>query len=106
MPRLLQGRGTIHACQIRKACARPAEGPRKARQGQREAQRAPAGSAKNARGKRKERPREARGWETTQTMSLRLIQMLDTGGARIVAAATVGTTARRIKGATSVYALA
>src|SRR5579862_10031586 len=52
MPRLLQGRGTIHACQIRKACARPAEGPRKARQGQREAQRAPAGSAKNARAKR------------------------------------------------------
>jgi hypothetical protein len=39
-------------------------------------------------------------------MSLRLIQMLDTGGARIVAAATVGTTARRVKGATSVYALA
>ena len=39
-------------------------------------------------------------------MSLRLIQMLDTGGARLVAAATVGTTARRIKGATSVYALA
>ena len=32
--------------------------------------------------------------------------MLDTGGARLVAAATVGTTARRIKGATSVYALA
>jgi hypothetical protein len=39
-------------------------------------------------------------------MSLRLIQMIDTGGARLVAAATVGTTARRIKGATSVYALA
>jgi hypothetical protein len=39
-------------------------------------------------------------------MSLRLIQMLDTGGVRLVAAATVGTTARRIKGATSVYALA
>jgi hypothetical protein len=32
--------------------------------------------------------------------------MLDAGGARIVAAATVGTTARRILGATSVYALA
>jgi hypothetical protein len=32
--------------------------------------------------------------------------MIDTGGARLVAAATVGTTARRIKGATSVYALA
>jgi hypothetical protein len=39
-------------------------------------------------------------------MSLRLIQMLDTSGARIVAAATAGTTARRIKDATSVYALA
>jgi hypothetical protein len=39
-------------------------------------------------------------------MSLRLIQMLDAGGARIVAAATAGTTARRILDATSVYALA
>jgi len=38
-------------------------------------------------------------------MSLRLIQMLDAGGARLVAAAA-GTIARRVKGATSVYALA
>jgi hypothetical protein len=39
-------------------------------------------------------------------MSLRLVQMLGTDGARIVAAATTGTAARRIKGATSVYSLA
>jgi hypothetical protein len=39
-------------------------------------------------------------------MALRLIQMLDSGGARIVAAATAGTIARRVKGVTSVYALA
>jgi len=39
-------------------------------------------------------------------MSLRLVQMLDAGGDRIVAAATAGITARRVKGATSVYALA
>ncbi|MFL6604254.1 MAG: AraD1 family protein [Steroidobacteraceae bacterium] len=37
---------------------------------------------------------------------MRLIQMLDASGARIVAAATAGATARRVKGATSVYALA
>jgi hypothetical protein len=39
-------------------------------------------------------------------MALRLIQMLDPGGTRIVAAARAGTTARRVQGATSVYALA
>jgi len=39
-------------------------------------------------------------------MPLRLIQMLDASGARIVAAATAGTTARRVNGVTSVYALA
>jgi hypothetical protein len=39
-------------------------------------------------------------------MSLRLIQMLDAGGARMVAAASAGTTARRIKDAASVHALA
>jgi hypothetical protein len=39
-------------------------------------------------------------------MSLRLVQMLGTDGARIVAAATSGTAARRIEGATSVYSLA
>ena len=39
-------------------------------------------------------------------MALRLIQMLDPGGTRIVAAARVGTTAQRVQGATSVYALA
>ncbi len=39
-------------------------------------------------------------------MSLRLVQLLGTDGERIVAAATTGTTARRIKGATSVYSLA
>jgi hypothetical protein len=38
-------------------------------------------------------------------MSVRLIQLLS-GGGRIVAAATAGTVARRVKGATSVYALA
>src|SRR5882757_4371974 len=39
-------------------------------------------------------------------MALRLIQMLDPGGTRIVAAARAGTTAQRVQGATSVYALA
>jgi hypothetical protein len=39
-------------------------------------------------------------------MSLRLVQLLGNHDERIVAAATTGTTARRIKGATSVYALA
>jgi hypothetical protein len=39
-------------------------------------------------------------------MALRLIQMLEPGGTRIVAAARAGTTARRVQGATSVYALA
>jgi hypothetical protein len=39
-------------------------------------------------------------------MALRLIQMLDPGGTRIVAAARAGTTARRVQGATSVYTLA
>ena len=39
-------------------------------------------------------------------MSLRLVQLLGTDGERIVAAATTGTTGRRIKGATSVYSLA
>ena len=39
-------------------------------------------------------------------MALRLIQMLDPGGTRIVAAASDGTMGRRIQGATSVYALA
>jgi len=39
-------------------------------------------------------------------MPLRLLQLLDAGGRRIVAAATAGTTARRIIDATSVYGLA
>ena len=39
-------------------------------------------------------------------MSLRLVQLLGADGERIVAAATAGTTARRINGATSVYSLA
>jgi hypothetical protein len=39
-------------------------------------------------------------------MTLRLIQLLDTGGERIVAASQGGTQARRIKGATSVLNLA
>jgi hypothetical protein len=39
-------------------------------------------------------------------MALRLLQLLDAGGRRIVAAATAGTTARRIVDATSVYGLA
>ena len=39
-------------------------------------------------------------------MSLRLVQLTGTDGERIVAAATSGTTGRRIKGATSVYSLA
>ena len=39
-------------------------------------------------------------------MSLRLIQLLDAQGARIVAAATEGTRAHRVRGATTVYALA
>ncbi len=39
-------------------------------------------------------------------MSLRLIQLLSTDGERIVAASMSGTTARRVEGATSVYALA
>ena len=39
-------------------------------------------------------------------MSLRLVQLIGTDGERIVAAATTGTTGRRIKGATSVYSLA
>jgi hypothetical protein len=39
-------------------------------------------------------------------MSLRLVQLHDNHGERIVAAATTGTTARRIKGVTSVYCLA
>jgi hypothetical protein len=39
-------------------------------------------------------------------MSLRLLQLLTVDGDRIVAASTSGTTARRVKGATSVYALA
>ena len=39
-------------------------------------------------------------------MSLRLLQMLDADGARIVAAATAGTTGRRVEDATSVYHLA
>jgi hypothetical protein len=38
-------------------------------------------------------------------MSLRLIQLLDERGARMVAAATVGTRARRVRGATTLYAL-
>jgi len=39
-------------------------------------------------------------------MSLRLVQLLDDDGERIVAAATTGTIARRVTGATSVYSLA
>src|SRR5579859_5693055 len=39
-------------------------------------------------------------------MSLRLLQMLAADGARIVAAATAGTTGRRVEDATSVYHLA
>ena len=39
-------------------------------------------------------------------MSLRLVQLLDAAGKRIVAAATTGTLGRQVKGATSVYALA
>jgi hypothetical protein len=39
-------------------------------------------------------------------MSLRLVQLLGNDGERIVAAATTGTAAHRIKGATSVYSLA
>lgn len=39
-------------------------------------------------------------------MSLRLVQMLDDAGKRIVAAATAGTLGRQVNGATSVYALA
>ena len=39
-------------------------------------------------------------------MPLRLIQLRDTAGARIVAAATEGTRAHRVRGATTVYALA
>jgi hypothetical protein len=39
-------------------------------------------------------------------MSLRLIQLLDPQGARVVAAATDGKRAQRVKGATTVYALA
>ena len=39
-------------------------------------------------------------------MSLRLLQLLDERGSRMVAAATAGTRARRVKGAATVYALA
>ena len=39
-------------------------------------------------------------------MSLRLIQLRDADGARMVAAATEGTRAQRVRGATTVYALA
>jgi len=39
-------------------------------------------------------------------MSLRLVQLLGNDGGRIVAAATTGTTGRRVAGATSVYSLA
>jgi len=39
-------------------------------------------------------------------MSLRLLQLRTQAGERLVAASTSGTTARRVKGATSVYALA
>ena len=39
-------------------------------------------------------------------MSLRLLQLLGPDGERLVAASTSGTTARRVAGATSVYALA
>lgn len=39
-------------------------------------------------------------------MPTRLVQLLGTDGARIVAAATTGTIARRVEGATSVYSLA
>jgi hypothetical protein len=39
-------------------------------------------------------------------MSLRLVQLVGDNGERSVAAATVGSTARRVRGATSVYALA
>ena len=39
-------------------------------------------------------------------MSLRLIQLLDEHGARSVAAATEGTRARKVRGATTLYALA
>ena len=39
-------------------------------------------------------------------MPLRLVQLLDALGNRVVAAATDGTVARRVQGATSVYALA
>jgi hypothetical protein len=39
-------------------------------------------------------------------MTLRLIQIRDTAGERLVAAATEGTRARRIRGATTTYALA
>src|SRR3569833_3980618 len=39
-------------------------------------------------------------------MSLRLLQLLTNDGDRVVAASTSGTTARRVKGASSVYALA
>ena len=39
-------------------------------------------------------------------MSLRLLQVLGNDGERFVAASTSGTTARRVKGAASVYALA
>jgi len=39
-------------------------------------------------------------------MSLRLVQLLGDNGERFVAAATAGTTARRVRGATSVHSLA
>jgi hypothetical protein len=39
-------------------------------------------------------------------MSLRLVQLIGNDGERIVAAATTGTTARRLEGATSVYSMA
>lgn len=39
-------------------------------------------------------------------MAMRLVQLLDTNGERIVGVSTAGTTARRVNGATSVHALA